>query len=58
MIVTILELIAKSNIAKSLSNIFRNQVTIKLNICYMTEEEVMKYIISTHDDKPISTDSI
>lgn len=58
MIVTILELIAKSNIAKSLSNIFRNQATIKLNICYMTEEEVMKYIISTHNDKPISTDSI
>jgi hypothetical protein len=30
----------------------------KLTIRYMTDEEVMIYLISTHNDKPISTDSI
>ena len=30
----------------------------KLTIRYMTPEEEMRYLISTHNDKPISTDSI
>lgn len=30
----------------------------KPTVRYMTDEEVMNYLISTHDDKPISTNSI
>jgi hypothetical protein len=30
----------------------------KLTIRYMTPEEEMRYLISTHNDKRISTDSI
>lgn len=30
----------------------------KPTIRYMTDEEVMNYLISTHNDKPISPDSL
>ena len=31
---------------------------LRFHIKYMTPEEEMRYLISTHNDKPIGTDSI
>lgn len=40
------------------SSKLNSELKSKPTIRYMTDEEVMNYIISTHNDKPISTDSI
>jgi hypothetical protein len=60
MITEVLKLIAEKGpmLYAAYSRLMKHESKSKPTIRYMTPEEEMRYLISTHDDKPISTDSI